>query len=202
MQLAFCFLDNANYYAFDIIYVFYKYGLGEIGGKDMVLMIDTTVSHLGKDIMLEVEKSSVEKYELISAQNMNISHCIGCNYCWLKTPGICTIKDDYEQILQKMILADQVWLIADTKFGFVSYKAKNIIDRVMPLVTMYLKFKDGEMRHVMRYDNPSDLGVIYKGEAEQKFLETWISRVAINFGSKSLGAYNERQLKEAISCML
>ena len=29
---------------------------------------------------------------------MNISHCVGCNCCWLKTPGICVIKVDYEQI--------------------------------------------------------------------------------------------------------
>lgn len=82
---------------------------------------------------------------------MNIFHCIGCNCCWLKTPGICTIKDDYEQILVKMIQAEQIWLIADTKYGFVSYQAKNVIDRIMLMVTMYLKMKNGQMRHVMRY---------------------------------------------------
>ena len=32
------------------------------------------------------------------------------------------MKDDYEPILRKISKADQVWLITDTKFGFVSYE--------------------------------------------------------------------------------
>lgn len=167
----------------------------------MVLMIDTTESHVGNEVLREIEKCNLPNYELIDTTDMNISHCIGCNYCWLKTPGICTIKDDYEQILQKMIVADQIWLIADTKMGFVSYKAKNIIDRVMPLVTMYLKIKDGQMRHVMRYEHQADFGIIYHGEAENAYLNHWSDRVALNFGSKSLGAYEDKLLKEAVACM-
>lgn len=166
----------------------------------MVLIIDTTKAHTGNVILREMRDSALQ-YELIDTTDMNISHCIGCNYCWLKTPGVCTIKDDYEQLLKKMIAAEQIWLVADTKFGFVSYKAKNIIDRIMPLVTMYLKFRDGQMRHVMRYKHTADFGIVYCGEAEQKYLERWCDRVAINFGSKSLGAYSEEHLKEAAACM-
>lgn len=168
----------------------------------MILLIDTTKNHIGKDVLEHIENYDKTKYELIDTTSMNISNCIGCNYCWLKTPGRCTINDDYEQILKKMINATQVWLISDTKFGFVSYQAKNIVDRVMPLVTMYLKFKDGQMRHVMRYDNPADFGVIYNGKADAAHLEHWCKRVAINFGSKSLGVYNQEELKEAAACML
>lgn len=167
----------------------------------MVLMIDTTESHVGEAVLSEIEKCNLQEYELIDATSMKISHCIGCNYCWLKTPGICAIKDDYEYILQKMIVADQIWLIADTKFGFVSYKAKNVIDRILPLATMYLKIKDGQMRHVIRYEHPADFGIIYQGEAENAYLSHWVARVALNFGSKSLGAYEEKQLKEAVACM-
>ncbi len=168
----------------------------------MILLIDTTEHQIGKEVAAELDKDSKKDYKLIDTTDMQISHCIGCNYCWLKTPGICTIKDDYEQILKKMIDAKKIWLLADTKFGFVSYKAKNIIDRVMPLLTMYLKFKDGQMRHVMRYQNRADFGVIYHGEAEQKYLTHWSERVAINFGSRSLGAYKAAQIKEAATCML
>lgn len=167
----------------------------------MVLMIDTTESHVGEAVLNEIEKCNLQEYELIDTTNMKISHCIGCNHCWLKTPGICAIKDDYEYILQKMIVADQIWLIADTKFGFVSYKAKNVIDRILPLATMYLKIKDGQMRHVIRYEHPADFGIIYQGEAENAYLCRWVARIALNFGSKSLGAYEEKQLKEAVACM-
>ena len=24
--------------------------------------------------------------------------CVGCNACWLKTPGVCSIRDGYEEI--------------------------------------------------------------------------------------------------------
>ena len=34
---------------------------------------------------------------------MNIKGCIGCNNCWLVTPGVCTIKDAYEELLMKFL---------------------------------------------------------------------------------------------------
>lgn len=139
--------------------------------------------------------------EWVDASTLNISHCIGCNYCWLKTPGICTIKDDYEILLKKMIHSDELWVISETSFGFISPVAKNIFDRIMPLVTMYLQFKGGEMRHIMRYDNKLDVGIIYSGDGDQKYLERWCKRTALNFGSESLGVFSEDKLKEAVSCM-
>lgn len=138
---------------------------------------------------------------IIDTTGMNISHCLGCNYCWLKTPGQCVIKDDYEAFLKRMSKADQVWLLSDTKFGFVTYKTKNIVDRVMPLVTMNLHFIGKQMRHVLRYKKNPNWGVIYSGEGDPEYLNRWCERVAINFDGKSLGAYSMEQLKEAISCM-
>lgn len=170
----------------------------------MILMIDTTTEHTGKQIAEELLHNgrNPAEFELIDTTGMHISHCVGCNYCWLKTPGICSIKDDYTPILKKMNEAGQVWLISDTQFGFVSYQTKNIVDRVMPLVTMYLKFKDGQMRHVMRYDHQPDIGIIYTGDGDQAYLEHWCQRTALNLGSHSLGVFSAEHKKEAISCML
>lgn len=103
----------------------------------MVLMIDTTESHIGNAVLREIEKCNLQNYELIDTTDMNISHCIGCNYCWLKT----------------------------------------------------------------RYEHQADFGIIYHGEAENAYLNHWSDRVALNFGSKSLGAYEDKQLKEAVACM-
>ncbi len=169
-----------------------------------VLLIDTTEKHIGRQIEEELlhRGRSPDGLELIGTTGMHISHCVGCNYCWLKTPGICAIKDDYEPILKKMSKADQVWLISDTHFGFVSYQTKNIVDRVMPLVTMYLKIKDGQMRHVMRYDHQPDIGIIYTGDGDQAYLERWCQRTALNLGSRSLGVFPAEYRKEAVSCML
>ena len=170
----------------------------------MILMLDTTREHIGNQIAKEVFHSggNPAEFELIDTTGMHISHCNGCNYCWLKTPGVCSIKDDYLPILQKISKADQVWLITDTHFGFVSYQTKNIVDRVMPLVTMYLHIKDGQMRHVMRYDHQPDFGIIYTGDGDKVFLNRWCQRTSLNFGSRSLGAFHTKQSEEAISCML
>ena len=170
----------------------------------MILMLDTTANHIGKVIAEELLGSAENavEFELIDTAGMHISHCVGCNYCWLKTPGICAIQDDYEPILRKISVADQVWLVSDTHFGFVSWQTKNIVDRIMPLVTMYLKFKDGQMRHVMRYDHQPDLGIIYTGDGDQAYLERWCQRTALNLGSRSLGVFSESSRREAMSCML
>ena len=53
--------------------------------------------------------------EIVNTSDMNIAHCMGCNQCWLKTPGICAIKDDYESILKKLVKADNLWLVSDTR---------------------------------------------------------------------------------------
>ena len=66
-------------------------------------MIDTTTNHIGKVIsgeLLRIGKNATG-FELIDTTGMHISHCVGCNYCWLKTPGVCAISDDYEPILRK-----------------------------------------------------------------------------------------------------
>ncbi len=170
----------------------------------MVLMVDTTAKHRGKAMAEELLRSgeNAAEFELIDTTEMQISHCVGCNDCWMKTPGICSIRDDYEPILRKISKADQVWLISDTHFGFVSWQTKNIVDRILPLVTMYLKFKDGQMRHVMRYDHQPDIGIIYTGDGDQAYLERWCQRTALNLGSRSLGVFSESSKKEAVSCML
>lgn len=170
----------------------------------MILLIDTTKEHLGKQMAQELLRcgKNETQFEWIDTTSMHISHCIGCNYCWLKTPGICAIQDDYEPILKKMSKAGQVWLISDIQFGFLSYSAKNIVDRVMPLVTMYLQFKDGQMRHVMRYEHQPDFGVVYSGDGNHAYLNRWCGRMALNFGSRSLGAFPKESIKEAVSCML
>ena len=129
--------------------------------QNMNLMIDTTREHIGEQIQRELLSRGAARsgFERIDTTGIRISHCIGCNYCWLKTPGVCAIQDDYEPVLKKMSKADQVWLITDTHFGFVSHQTKNIVDRVMPIVTMYLKIQDGQMRHVMRYEHQPDIGI-------------------------------------------
>ena len=169
----------------------------------MVLIVNTTSDTSVTDaIRSEIEsRSTTPAIEIMEAASLNISHCIGCNYCWLKTPGECSVKDDYEIILKKAVHADEFWVISDTALGFIDHKGKNIYDRILPIATMYLKFKGKQMRHVLRYKKKTDFGLIITGEADKEYLERWLKRAALNLGSKSLGVYKKEEITEAIACM-
>ena len=136
--------------------------------------------------------------EVINTFDMKIAHCMGCNLCWLKTPGICAIKDDYEGIIKKLVDAENLWLVSDTRFGFVDWHGKRVMDRIVPMLNMYVEFRDGLERHELRY-HPLNFGLLYKGQADQEFLEEWSRRVASNLAGHSLGVYKIR--KEGELCM-
>jgi len=157
--------------------------------------VNLIISTLKKDEIynkkvIENIQKNINDVEIIYTEDMNIKGCIGCNRCWIVTPGLCAIKDDYEKLLIKILQSKQVIFITDLKLGFVSYQLKNIIDRLLPLATMNLRFKNGQMRHCLRYKKHYNWGLIYKGNGNQEFLEKWFERVMINFDGTSLGAYH------------
>ncbi len=139
--------------------------------------------------------------EVVYTDEMNIRGCIGCNHCWLKTPGVCAIKDDYAQILKKMLEAETVVFIGQSKLGFVSHELKDVVDRVLPLVTMYMTVRDGQIRHLTRYGKTPNVALMTAGDADAEFLKRWMERVAINFGSRSLGAYDINDGKELCNAL-
>ncbi|WP_373218450.1 hypothetical protein [Ruminococcus sp. 5_1_39BFAA] len=56
---------------------------------------------------------TVPDCKVIHVYEMDIRPCVGCNFCWLKTPGICSIKDGYEEILKGYLAYDAIISIAD-----------------------------------------------------------------------------------------
>lgn len=140
-------------------------------------------------------------HTIFHTANMKISPCIGCNACWLKTPGICAVKDDYEQILKAWLQHDTTIIISDTALGFIRYPAKNIIDRILPLATMYTHIVDGQMRHIPRYEKQYRLGIVYAGTADKEYMEQWLKRVALNLNGISLGAFPIEKCQEVSLCI-
>ena len=139
----------------------------------------------------------VDDVEVVDTYDMKIAHCMGCNMCWLKTPGVCAIKDDYEGIIKKLVDAENLWLVSDTRFGFIDWRGKRVMDRIVPMLNMYIEFRDGLERHELRY-HPLNFGLLYKGEADREYLEEWSKRVASNLAGQSLGVI---KMKEGEPCM-
>ena len=69
----------------------------------MNLVLNTIGASVDNDMIRALIPN--QEVEIIDTSNMKIAHCMGCNQCWLKTPGVCAIKDDYESILKKLVQA-------------------------------------------------------------------------------------------------
>ena len=146
-------------------------------------------------------KSISPDAKVIYAYEQNFSPCVGCNACWLITPGICAIKDGYEELLKAYLTYDSVLFLSGTTLNFVDHRMKNLIDRLLPLVTMYIRIADGQCRHVPRYDKKFRFGLLYSGQADNAYLNRWLERVMLNFDGESLGAYAIGNVVEVLSCI-
>ena len=144
-------------------------------------------------------KSISPDAKIIHAYEQNFSPCVGCNACWLITPGVCAIKDGYEELLKAFLRYDAVLFLSGTTLKFVDHRMKNLIDRLLPLVTMYIRIADGQCRHVPRYDKKFRFGLLYSGQADNAYLNRWFERVMLNFDGESLGAYAIENVVEVLS---
>ena len=150
---------------------------------------------------LEALKGCAEEVQLIHAYEMKLRPCVGCNACWLITPGVCSIRDGYEELLKAYLACDAAVFLSGTALGFVDHRMKNVIDRILPLATMYIHIVDGECRHVPRYGGKLRFGLLYAGAADGAYLNRWMERVMLNLGGDSLGAYPISDAREVLACI-
>ena len=144
---------------------------------------------------------SASDCRVIHACERNLHPCVGCNACWLKTPGVCAIQDGYEELLKAYLDYDATVFLSGTALNFVDHRMKNVIDRLLPLVTMYVHIVDGQCRHVPRYEKKLRFCLLYAGSADKAYLNHWMERVMLNLGGESLGAYPIDHAKEVLSCI-
>nr|AGS53758.1 iron-sulfur flavoprotein [uncultured bacterium contig00146] len=130
---------------------------------------------------------SVKGADVLSTDDYTIGGCTGCTDCWLKTPGVCSLNDDWEVLFKRFVKADTIVFVTEAKLGFVSHKLKNIVDRLIPLALPYTEMHKGAMRHKSRYKKQWGLCLVYRGDGNKAFLSEWWGRVALNVSSKSLG---------------
>ena len=150
---------------------------------------------------IETLGTAVPDNRVIHAYEKNLRPCVGCNACWLVTPGVCSLRDGYEELLKAYLEHDTTVFLAGTALNFVDHRMKNVIDRILPLATMYIHIVDGQCRHVPRYEKKLRLGLLYSGTADGAYLNRWMDRVALNLGGESLGSYPIAEAKEVLSCI-
>lgn len=101
--------------------------------KNILILSGSPRKNGNSDILCdEFMKGAVEvgnKVEKIRVAEKNIGYCRACYAC--RETGVCAIKDDMAEILQKMIDADVLVLASPVYFYSIDAQLKALIDRTV-----------------------------------------------------------------------
>ncbi len=130
-----------------------------------------------------------EPLKVVRLEEQSIKSCIGCWNCWLKTPGMCVMKDEMAESYVDYVNSDTAILLMDTAQGFLNHRAKAFLDRTIPHHHPYIELVDGECHHVERYENYPDMVFYYDNEGltnrEEQIIEDYLYRTAYHFKAKA-----------------
>lgn len=79
----------------------------------------------------DVLKSTGEDWELIRLNDLNMKQCIGCTKC--ASTYRCILKDDINEILDKVIQADAIVMGSPARIGGMTGLTKTFLERLFPL---------------------------------------------------------------------
>ena len=82
------------------------------------------------DEFMRGAKEAGNEVEKIRVSEKKIDFCRGCYFCQ-KSGGVCAIKDDMAEVLQKMIGADVIVLASPVYFYSIDAQLKTLIDRTV-----------------------------------------------------------------------
>ena len=82
------------------------------------------------------------KVDFVSLKGKQIAFCKGCLACQIKKDGHCVIKDDSDEIVQKMLNADVICFATPIYYEEMSGQLKTLLDRGNPMYQIKYKFRD------------------------------------------------------------
>lgn len=89
-------------------------------------------------------KDSGNEVEKIFVAGKKIAPCLACYVC--RNTGVCAIKDDMAEVLQKMIEADVIVLASPVYFYSIDAQLKAVIDRT---VARWLEVKNKDFYYIV-----------------------------------------------------
>ena len=110
-----------------------------------IIVISTSLRHGSNSDMLadhfiDGAKSAGNDVEKISLAGKNIQFCKGCMAC--QKLGRCTIKDDVNDIMAKVLQADVVVWATPIYYYEMSGQMKTLIDRMNAMYELDYQFRD------------------------------------------------------------
>jgi multimeric flavodoxin WrbA len=104
--------------------------------------------------------------EMITLAGRKVSPCVGCSFCFFHD-GVCKIKDDAAEIIQKVVEAHGLIVGSPVYFGSLTSTLKALFERCLKLNTLkypsgnkpYEEFKDDEVVFPLRNKVGGAIGV-------------------------------------------
>lgn len=122
--------------------------------------------------------------DTVLSKDSGISQCIGCFGCWIKTPSVCVIKDEYQKLGGLVCQSDEVILISRCVYGGYSLFVKNVLDRSIACLLPFFSIRNGEVHHTPRTENRPRFTVHLYGdditEAERETASKLVPANAVN----------------------
>lgn len=104
------------------------------------------------DEFMKGATESGNQVEKIFIRDKKIAPCNACYYC-NQSDGICAIKDDMAEVLEKMHWADVIVMSSPVYFYSIDAQMKALIDRT---VAQWTKIKNKEFYYIMTAAEDSD----------------------------------------------
>lgn len=159
------------------------------------------VHDLSQEMWNALALSFGKETKIIDRQG-EIKKCVGCFGCWVKTPGQCIIKDDYQKMGELLAQTEELILISKCSFGGFSSFVKNVMDRSISYILPFFEMRNGEMHHKSRYSNKLKIKAVFYGEDitedEKETARELVKANAINLNGivqEVVFAENEEDLK-------
>lgn len=136
------------------------------------------------------EIRTTDVYTCIDLSQMQISSCMGCFGCWIKTPGKCVIRDDAISVYPLIAQADSVIYVTRIVYGSYDIPMKTIHERTIPVQQAFIRIHHNETHHVQRTVLPKKTLIIAYGSTDSEEHDTFRALVARNSHNMQFTAYD------------
>ena len=125
--------------------------------------------------------------DIIINSKQILNYCIGCFGCWLKTPGTCIIRDEFQHMGENLSKVEELLIISKSSFGSFSSSVKNVLDRSISYVMPFFEIRKGEMHHAERYHKNLLFSTVIYGEditeSEKEIHQNLVKANAVNLNA-------------------
>lgn len=120
---------------------------------------DSTGGQVRETLVFQLKERGWKAVEIVLREK-KIGACGGCFFCWVRTPGICTLDDDNRAISEEVMSSDLLIYLTPVTFGGYSSILKGMVDHLIPNISPYFQAVNGETHHKQRYKTYPNLMTI------------------------------------------